>query len=166
MSSILNWVCTKSVFCKSSSMKGCSSQHVQVYVLRCVCPVTSKPPLKQHRPHVLPSSFSQSAPPLSRSGCGAEVEIGVLAVGATFWLNREKTYWSLLQQKQGPYYIIQDDLAFPCAEDRTKGIKHTKVGVSAIWLAKCWAKRTWLARRCCLQTRKRALPEPDHAGTL
>lgn len=73
-------------------------------------------------PQSLSSSFTppQSAPPLSRCGREVEEEVRVLAVGAAFWLSREKTCWVLLQYKQMPPYTIQDDLACPCAEDKTK----------------------------------------------
>lgn len=100
-------------------------------MLRHICPVgvSQKPPLEAAQatcPQLLfsSSSPSQSAPLLPRSGCGVEVGIGVLAVGAALWLSREETCWALRQQKQGPRGTIQDDLDFPCAEDKTKGIKH------------------------------------------
>lgn len=60
-------------------------------------------------------SALQSAPPLSRHGGGVADNIEVLAVGAAFWLSREKTCWVL----QTPLYTILDDLAFPCAKDKT-----------------------------------------------
>lgn len=55
------------------------------------------------------------------AGHGVEEEVGMLAVGAALWLDREKTCWALLQHKQTPQHTIQNDLAFPCVEDKVEG---------------------------------------------
>lgn len=75
-------------------------------------------------------AVSPTAP--SGGGHGVEEEVGMLAVGAALWLSREETFWALLQQKQRPQCILGDDLALPCAENKTKGIKQTKVKILSI----------------------------------
>lgn len=62
------------------------------------------------------------SPTLAQSGHGVE-EVGVLVAGVSCPLAWQRGN----QQKQSPQCTSQDDLPFPCAEDKTKGIKPTKV---------------------------------------